>query len=187
MEVKAPTKLKRNQPCPCGSGRKYKKCCEKKEKQIMENPTTKTEVEKEAQNPSKGICYPEDVLIKRDQLVLLHELRFRSAVIQSNIANLHVVIAEAMAFREILLALPKSPHREVCLNDIDKIIDNNRANLKAHIMPASIKANIAALEELLQKPDAEDEEENEVREEGRNPVELDDWDEDDEAEELKDD
>ena len=24
---KAPPKIGRNQPCPCGSGRKYKKCC----------------------------------------------------------------------------------------------------------------------------------------------------------------
>jgi uncharacterized protein YecA (UPF0149 family) len=25
--VKAPPKIGRNDPCPCGSGRKYKKCC----------------------------------------------------------------------------------------------------------------------------------------------------------------
>ena len=25
--VKGPTKVGRNDPCPCGSGKKYKKCC----------------------------------------------------------------------------------------------------------------------------------------------------------------
>lgn len=29
----------RNEPCPCGSGKKYKKCCEKKEA-VTENPYT---------------------------------------------------------------------------------------------------------------------------------------------------
>ena len=29
--IKADGKPKRNDPCPCGSGKKYKKCCEGKE------------------------------------------------------------------------------------------------------------------------------------------------------------
>ena len=28
--LKAEEKVKRNDPCPCGSGKKYKKCCELK-------------------------------------------------------------------------------------------------------------------------------------------------------------
>ena len=28
--IKADGKPKRNDPCPCGSGKKYKKCCEQK-------------------------------------------------------------------------------------------------------------------------------------------------------------
>ncbi|MHC4985462.1 MAG: SEC-C metal-binding domain-containing protein, partial [Planctomycetota bacterium] len=28
--IKADGKVKRNDPCPCGSGKKYKKCCEGK-------------------------------------------------------------------------------------------------------------------------------------------------------------
>lgn len=29
VEVRTEPKIGRNQPCPCGSGVKYKKCCEK--------------------------------------------------------------------------------------------------------------------------------------------------------------
>ena len=28
-QLKAPPKIGRNAPCPCGSGKKYKKCCGK--------------------------------------------------------------------------------------------------------------------------------------------------------------
>jgi len=27
--IRAPAKPKRNQPCPCGSGQKFKRCCDK--------------------------------------------------------------------------------------------------------------------------------------------------------------
>ena len=29
FQIKAETKTPRNQPCPCGSGKKFKKCCER--------------------------------------------------------------------------------------------------------------------------------------------------------------
>ncbi len=32
----APPKVRRNDPCPCGSGRKYKKCCFGKSSQLSE-------------------------------------------------------------------------------------------------------------------------------------------------------
>ena len=31
-------KIGRNSPCPCGSGKKYKRCCEPKEAQMKEGP-----------------------------------------------------------------------------------------------------------------------------------------------------
>lgn len=32
------TKVGRNSPCPCGSGKKYKRCCEAKEAEMSERP-----------------------------------------------------------------------------------------------------------------------------------------------------
>jgi len=32
------TKIGRNAPCPCGSGKKYKRCCEAKEAKMRETP-----------------------------------------------------------------------------------------------------------------------------------------------------
>lgn len=42
-------KVGRNDPCPCGSGKKFKKCCENKQKhkkihaQLLTSPTKPTE------------------------------------------------------------------------------------------------------------------------------------------------
>ncbi len=33
MKLKKEVKTERNSPCPCGSGKKYKKCCLKKEQE----------------------------------------------------------------------------------------------------------------------------------------------------------
>ncbi|MBW1792566.1 MAG: SEC-C domain-containing protein [Deltaproteobacteria bacterium] len=33
--MKAGPKIGRNKPCPCGSGKKYKKCCMEKDNKIL--------------------------------------------------------------------------------------------------------------------------------------------------------
>ena len=37
-------KIGRNEPCPCGSGQKYKKCCLKKEAEMRDAPLISPEV-----------------------------------------------------------------------------------------------------------------------------------------------
>jgi len=61
-----PEKIGRNDPCPCGSGKKYKNCCMGKDGQklaelldpvaewILEQPDMKKEFEKVLEKYSKG-------------------------------------------------------------------------------------------------------------------------------------
>lgn len=47
------TKLKPNQKCPCGSGKKYKKCCEQSLEQVARMRGSNNISEKEIQNLNK--------------------------------------------------------------------------------------------------------------------------------------
>ena len=146
--VQIPTKLMRNSPCPCGSGRKFKKCCGK-EKHKMETQPLKNEFRDEVRDPYAGI--PEDELIKRDQAVLLKELRFRKFVNVANLDTLDTVVDEAKTVLTLLLGMPKSPYREMVMADLKKIIENNQNQIKAIAIPRSRTITLLALEELVEE------------------------------------
>ncbi len=63
------TKIGRNSPCPCGSGKKYKRCCQQKEAEFREQelPTGRFRYESGSYgDPGRGfapsiICYKESV------------------------------------------------------------------------------------------------------------------------------
>lgn len=190
MNVQTPTKIARNAPCPCGSGRKFKKCCGK-EKHKMETPKLKNEFRDEVRDPYAGI--PVGELVKRDQAVLLKELQFRFDVNQYNVHALVQTIEKAKSMGNALLASPKSPYRELVLNDLDRTIETNQKQLEAIKISHSMKITKLALEALLtEKPGhhnvealyKEDEEPLKIKEgkrkEGYAPV-------DDEPDELADD
>ncbi len=42
------TKISRNAPCPCGSGKKYKKCC------LQNNEAERIDIRKAAPNPKEA-------------------------------------------------------------------------------------------------------------------------------------
>jgi len=157
MNVQIPTKLRRNAPCHCGSGRKYKKCCEQKElkameeeKQIVTPHSLKNEFRKEARDPYAGIPYA--VLVARDQAVLLRELRFRKEAIEADYAHFEAAIERGKDVRNALMTLPKSPYKEAVLADIEAQIKAQADKAKTIRLPMSLNLTLLALEELFEQP-----------------------------------
>lgn len=155
MDIQIPTKLRRNAPCPCGSGKKYKKCCEKKEQKMEEEKqqsivtphSLKNEFRDEIRDPYAGI--PEGELVNRDQAVLLKELRFNRDVYNSNRESLEKVLVNVKVLRTELLAMPKSPYREIVIESLKQIIENNQNQLKAIELPRCREITLLALEEIF--------------------------------------
>jgi len=117
------------------------------EKHKMETPELKNEFREEVRDPYAGIS--EEELIRRDQAVLLRELRLRSVVRELNRKTLEIVIEDAKALRIELLGMLKSPYREECIADLTKMIQNNEAQLNTNHLPSSINITLLALEELF--------------------------------------
>lgn len=156
MDIQIPTKLRRNSPCTCGSGRKFKKCCGKieGEKTMTEGQMLKdskkilkNEFRKEVRDPYAGI--PEDELLTRGQAVLLRELSFRKAAIEADHAHFEAAIERGKAVRREILAMPKSPYREAVLQDLDAQIKGQTEKAETMRFPGAMKLTLLALEELF--------------------------------------
>ena len=166
--VKIPTKLSRNAPCHCGSGRKYKKCCEKRELLAMEEerkirnappsePVLKNDFRDEVRDPYAGI--PKDELVRRDQAVLLRELRFRKESLDADLELFETAITRAKKLRIAIQAMPKSPYRELVIKDLSEQIKAQTEKAKTLRLPIHMTLSLLALEELLypQREEIEDE------------------------------
>lgn len=132
-------------PCPCGSGKTFNKCC-----LLKETPALKNEFRDEVRDPYAGI--PEDELVTRDQAVLLKELRFNKHVNAYNRGAVANIIESSIDLRMELLAMPKSPYREMVIEDLKKTIENNQNQLKAIEFPRFRIITLLALEELFAEP-----------------------------------
>ena len=161
--MQATTKLRRNAPCHCGSGHKYKKCCLQKElkameeeKQIVTPHSLKNEFRDEVRDPYAGI--PAHELITRDQAVLLFELMFRKAAIEADHAHFEAAIERGKDVRRVLLTLPKSPYKEAVLAEIDAQIQAQTDKAKTIRLPMSLNLTLLALEELFEQTTATEEE-----------------------------
>ena len=84
-------KVGKNAPCPCGSGKKYKKCCLKKD-------TLSPELDQEQSQPSPDRIESEKKIITRDALILLgaaififllYSNTFNSPFLFDDIPNIH--------------------------------------------------------------------------------------------------
>lgn len=150
MEVQIPTKLRRNAPCPCGSGRKFKKCCGMEKHKMEEEPKLKNEFRKEIRDPYAGI--PEDELVTRDQEVLRRELVFRINGFKADHEHIAEAVEHAKETRMGLLALPKSPGRESAIKCLDGQIENLGKQLETLKPTRQMLITLLALEELFEKP-----------------------------------
>ena len=112
-----------------------------------EFPKLKNEFRDEIRDPYAGI--PEDELVTRDQAVLMKELRARKFVRELNNTSLDMCISKAKELRAELLAMQKSPYREICIANAGKMIENNQNVLKANRFPIESELTLLALEELF--------------------------------------
>lgn len=98
-------KAHRNEPCPCGSGRKYKKCC-------AEQPTP-------LKNPFRDGQVSEEEMLERDQRATYLELKNQKEMIENDLphlkevaklskAHLEGALVKLKTFGGMILALPKS-------------------------------------------------------------------------------
>lgn len=113
----------------------------------------KQEIERD---PYAGI--PERVLVTRDQAVLLKELKFNSFICEINIKNVDIAIDAAEALKVELLAFPKSLYREVAIQGLGKIIENNLSLRNANKFRIDREITLLALEELFAEDNKEPEE-----------------------------
>ena len=120
----------------------------------METQPLKNEFRDEVRDPYAGL--PIEELAKRDQAVLLKELRFRKLVNSLNRETVKKVVEQAKSVRIELMGMPKSPYRETIIADLGKTIENNQNQLKAIAIPRSITITLLALEELVEEPKAEE-------------------------------
>ena len=103
---------KRNHPCPCGSGRKYKKCCLPKENEIMEEGKTiatphSLKNEKniiELETEKVGVAE----MLRRDQFVTMRQLQVHKAMLARDEEYNLAAIAYNNAFLKELSELPLS-------------------------------------------------------------------------------
>lgn len=178
MPIAQTTKIRRNALCHCGSGKKYKKCCEKKEtkmpngglrgieetreekmreQKIATPHSLKNKFRDEVQDPYAGI--PKDELITRDQAVLMRELRFRVRNGNEDVLHINKAIEKAKALRVELYGYPKSPYREEIINNLAKYIKMSEEKVKTLGPQKSMVLQLLALEELFAEPNVLDAEE----------------------------
>jgi len=143
-------KMRRNAPCPCGSGRKFKKCCGMEKNKMEEVKELKNEFREQVRDPYAGIGQEE--LTRRDQNVLLLELRFRKNESEQDRAYIEAALHRAKDLRVELSALAKSPYRELVIKSLADSIKANEQKIATLSMPVHLKLALLALEELFDKP-----------------------------------
>jgi len=113
----------RNDPCYCGSGRKYKKCCLKKEDSIME----KKENEFAKQVAGSKISPAEEM--NRNQTVHMFYLQARKSMLAADKIHLQSQIDMFNAVRTDILAMPDCECKVGTLGGIEKQIEQHEKAL----------------------------------------------------------
>ena len=142
-------KLARNQPCPCGSGRKYKRCCEPKDiaakaanqpkgiklMQPKEKPKNTFRREVEAANISDA------ELMYRDQCVMLMEMENHKSRVDADVVHYRSAIetreTELIAFKNLPACEAKQPAIEACKEHI-KMLNQSLENCLAKFPRAAV-------------------------------------------------
>ena len=105
------SKPKRNHPCPCGSGRKYKSCCLKKEQEME---AEKTIVTPHSLNQGDGRSpvqvetdkVGEAEMLRRDQFVTMRQLQVQQNMLARDVAFNEVAIEVYNRFLVELKGMP---------------------------------------------------------------------------------
>ena len=117
------------------------------EKTITTPHSLKNDFRDVVRDPYAGISEAE--LVTRDQVVLLKELRFREESVEADRKHFEVSITRSKIFRMVLLALPKSPYRELVMKDIGEQVTAMEDKHEKMRLPKSLTLSLLALEELF--------------------------------------
>lgn len=140
-------KIKRNDLCPCNSGRKYKKCCEVLKKALHESRAD-ISVEEKLKNTILSIVKATMIQIEKNPVNNNQEYKFHDYVLM-----LHMAIAlwnlsylSAVRIKELLLNITNIAYREVTYRNIQL---NKKENFKVKKMIS----NCIPIEKDLEKLD----------------------------------
>jgi len=158
MSKKAPS---RNKPCPCGSGKKYKKCCELKKSGppiILPGPGLDSSVQKAItrkpddlkntmRDPFEGI--PEVELVRRDQMVFLASMEMAYLMLQHDRHYFDTMIKMVTALRIQIRSLEDSPEKKPTLDRIEQQLTQYAESRKKKVFARTDVITLIALRELV--------------------------------------
>lgn len=136
---------KRNHPCPCGSGRKYKKCCMEKEEgaRTMNDEQPKNKFRDEVAK----LDVSEQELLERDQRVTYLRFKCQAEVLAVDHQHTQMMIDKLKAFGNMIFRLPNSEGRTGVLEENKKLIEANEKQLAAQHCPRAQQVLLSILEE----------------------------------------
>lgn len=148
----------RNQPCPCGSGRKYKKCCMEERNRIMSTqevdgagkvsgyetvPSNDFRKELEAENVSQA------ELMLRDQIVMARAMESNHRQAKFMREMLEASLDELSSTHEFMQAQPHSEGKPEILAAILLQIDQLQERLVTPIVSRADAVQLAALKAAI--------------------------------------
>ncbi len=130
---------KRNHPCPCGSGKKYKKCCMKKELEMEKTPHSLTASESE--------------MLRRDQFVAMRQLQVQKDMVAKDVEYSESAIGRYNDFLDELAELPACASNAAVTGLVKKQIEVLEKQVEQSRFARSNEITLAALEVVLDVDD----------------------------------
>ncbi len=140
------SKIGRNEPCPCGSGLKYKKCCGKN--RIMNEKPKNTFRDKVAAGEVS-----EQELLERDQRATYLELKNQAEMRETDRLHLQGAIAKLKVFGNEIFQLPDSEGRAAILEQNKKHIERLEKQLEVSATNRPQRVLLSILEEKFGEAD----------------------------------
>jgi len=144
LEDLSVSKIKRNHPCPCGSGRKYKKCCLSKEEgaRIMdEKPKNKFRAEVKKEQVS------EREMLERDQRITYLRFKCQAEMLDADRLHTEGAIEKLKALGNDIFRLPDSEGRTVILEENKQHIEKLEKQVEAQSVGRAHRVILSLLEE----------------------------------------
>lgn len=151
-------KVGRNEPCPCGSGRKYKKCCLEEGMFVMEETRTGPKLSNEFRDnldrqraevdPIKAETerVGEAVMLERDTFVTMRHLQLQKQLVeldaQHNKADADILAASI----DEIDALPVSEGRSFVLEFMAQQVEKTLKAVENSVFPGVNEVTLHALE-----------------------------------------
>lgn len=142
----------RNEPCPCGSGRKYKKCCllkRRKESAAAMTENEKPELKNEFRNEAKNMKISPEEMTKRNRYVMMRQLQVKKILVDSDRQHLEKSAELLQMFKDELTRLLYSEGREAVLKSLEPQIEGLNKQIAVTRLDGHTKIMLELLEEVL--------------------------------------